>query len=136
MRQVTWRTPAIVLALLAAYIGVYFALGHNGRFDSDFYAWGLTCAFLAPVVTVAILAFAGSHWWENDVGLNLVFLGLATMPENGGLAWTFQFSHGVLSTPVLAWVVIGGPWWVVMASIWRFWLIARKGRTADDAQHG
>lgn len=116
----------MALAALAAYVGLYFALGHNGQFDQHFYAYGLTAAFVVAPLLAVVLTFARSRWWENDVGLNLVFLAIATMPENGGLAWTFLFNHGVLNAPVLAWVVIGGPWWYTMASLWRFRLISRN----------
>lgn len=128
MKPITWRTPVVALALLAVYVAAYFWFGHSGRFDSDFYAWGLVAAFAAAPLLAVALTLARSHWWENDVGLNLVFLAVATMPENGGLAWTFLFNHGVLHVPVLAWIVIGGPWWYVVANLWRFRLIARNGR--------
>lgn len=116
----------VALSALAAYAALYFVLGKNGQFDTYFYGYGLLAAFIVAPLLAVVLTFAQSHWWENDVGLNLVFLAIATMPENGGLAWTFLVNHGVLNTPVLAWVVIGGPWWYTMASLWRFRLITRN----------
>lgn len=113
--------------MVVAYyaVGYWLRLDNSSRFANDFYGAGLALAFLAVPVLIGVLALARSHWWENDVGLNLVFLAVASMPENGGLAWTFLFDDGHISTSLLTWTIIGGPWWYVACSIWRFWLIRR-----------
>jgi len=91
-------------------------------------------ATVAPPLTAGVLAALGRRWWENDVGMNMMVLAMAACPENAGLAWTFLFHHGVLNTAVLAWIVIGGPWWVVLASAWRLGIIGRMWRQEKDHQ--
>src|SRR5215469_10392849 len=108
LRPVGWRFALAMTALLGFYVGMFFVLGHSGRFDTDFYGWGLVGATVAPPLTAGVLAALGRRWWENDVGMNMMVLAMAACPENAGLAWTFLFHHGVLNTAVLAWIVIGG----------------------------
>jgi len=128
LHKLTWRFWAALAALLAIYTGAGFALAHNGRFDGDFYTTGLCVAFAAPVLFVATYTAMGKKWWRNDLGTNLVMLGLAAEPENFGLAWTFLFNHGMLTTTWLAWITIGGPWWTGMVLLWRFAILLRVNR--------
>lgn len=124
----------IAVLLLVAYyaVGYYLKADMNDRFDRDFFAYGLAAAFFAPLLLILVLAKAGSRFWENDVGLNLVFLAVATMPENGGLAWTFLVDNGHLHSALLEWTLIGGPWWVVLCNMWRLTLIRRLRKDADN----
>jgi len=50
----------------------------------------------------------GAQWWKNDVGVNLVWLEIAAICDNGLLAWAVVFNHGILNTPYLAWTFVGG----------------------------
>lgn len=98
-------------ALLAAWV----VLGHF--YDSSpalawLPKWALAAAVLAPAFFIATYTALGvlgpGKWWKTDIGINMVWLELATIGTTGWIAWAAFFNHGELNTPVQAWAYIGG----------------------------
>ena len=134
LNRITWKFWAALGVFAAFYVAMFPVLGHSGRFDSDFYSTGLAVAFVMPWLFVGGYTLLGKKWWRNDFGTNLVLLSLASEPENFGLGWTFIFNHGQLTTALLAWITIGGPWWTALVLAWRFGMLLRVNREEKNGK--
>jgi len=141
LRRVTARFWYGLLLVVAAYaVAGYFIINSSlvDRAEPDIYTWGLGAEFLAPLIFTAVYTLVTRGGWrENDMGVNLVLVELGLVPGAAVLFWTFAFSHGSLTNPVLGWVEIGSPWWTSIFLYWRNFLFirARKEGTANGNTH-
>ena len=130
LRRVTWRSWAVIAAILGAYIALgWLWLGSDDVAEAWIYRIGLTGAALMPFAFAAIYAFTGNQFWTNDVGSVIVQTAFCLVPICGPLAWVFWFQGGLLTNTMLAWLAVSGP---ALASIsllrlaYIFWRIARE----------
>lgn len=129
LRRVTWRSWAILAAILGAYIALgWLWLGSDDVAEAWIYRVGLTGAALMPLVFVAVYTATRRQWWTNDVGSVLVQTALCLVPICGPLAWVFWFQHGQLTNTMLAWLAVSGPALATVALArlaFIFWRIAK-----------
>jgi hypothetical protein len=94
----------------------------------------LLVAALAPIGFAVSYAASGQKWWQNDFGTRLVLIEAALIPMAGVLAVVFWFFHGLLNTPVMAWIEIGSPWWSAGMLIWQSRAFVRMAREDREAR--
>jgi len=133
LRKVTWRSWAVIAVLVGLWVLAGFRWSGNGRVSADLYATGLTAAFCAPFVFAAVYTATGNKWWRNDVGTSLVLVTFAMLPIAGPLALTFWFWGGVLTTSVMAWIEIGGPFASALLLCWLSFVWLRIHRDGNGA---
>lgn len=132
LRRVTWRSWAVIAAVLAAYVGLGFWFGGNGAVEEQLYKYGLLAASIAPLVLVAVYTLAGNRWYANDVGSAIVQVKLCIVLLAGPLAWVFWVQGGMLRPGFLAWAEVSAPLLVALALLRLCWVFWRIGRSRED----
>ena len=130
LHRVTWRTWALVAAILAVYVVLGWVwLGSDGAAEAWIYRVGLTGAALMPFVFAGVYTATRRKWWTNDVGSVLVQTALCLVPICGPLAYVFWFRGGSLTNTMVAWLAVSGPALAAIALTrlaYIFWRIAKE----------
>ena len=138
MRQVTWRSWAVLAAVLAAYAALGWWWSSNGAVEAWLYRVGLTAAAVLPLLFVAVYS-AAARWWANEIGTALVLAALALVPITAPLSYVFWFNGGHLTTSWLAWLAVSGPALSALILAWMcriWWRTWREGKLQRNGGSG
>lgn len=128
MKRARWAW-AVAAVLLAGWVAAG-ALFDRSTHLTWLPKWALGASVLAPAVWIAVYTAQGltgaGKWWKSDVGTNMVWLETAAIFTNGMVAWAVFFHGGLLNTPTLAWMYVGGLIAGALVITWRsvIWLRA------------
>src|SRR5487761_178061 len=125
LHEVTWRSWAALSVFIAAYIALGFWLSSNGTVEYNMYKYGLASLVLTPLILIGVYTAKGSKWWTNNVGSALVQLALGLSWTAWPLAYTFWFTHGVLSNTFVAWCEVSGPPFISLVILRLCWIFSR-----------
>lgn len=110
----------------AALVAAWVILGRF--FDSSPHlgwlpVWVQVAAAAAPlffvIVYTALGVTGGAKWWRTNLGVNMVWMKLAVFTTAGSIAWAILFNHGLINTPLAAWIYIGGSLASAIIITWR-----------------
>ena len=130
LKRITWRSWAVIAAVLGAYTALGLLLGGDGAVEEALYKWGLLGASIAPFVLTGVYAATGNKFWRNDVGSAIVQVKLCIVLFAAPLAWVFFFQGGMLKPGFVAWAEVSAPALVTLALLrlcWVFWRVHRHG---------
>jgi hypothetical protein len=131
LKQVTWRSWAVLAVLLGADVCLGFWLSGNGTVEELLYKWGLLALTVAPLLFMAVYTATGNKWWANDVGSALAVLAFGITWTAWPLAYVFWFLHGMLTVSWLAWIEVSGPALVSLAILRLCYVFARIHRAGN-----
>lgn len=128
LRRVTWRSWAVVLAIITLYIiaGVFYS--DNASIEGLIYKWSLAGGTLAPIAVTIVYTLTGNRWWTNNVGTALVRVLLSIIPFAGPLAYVFWVQNGILGPGALAWIEVSSPALSVVSLLYLCWVFYRLPR--------
>lgn len=137
MKLVSWRFWALVVGLTGAWI----VLGHF--FDKNLGVvnwvskWVIVVQPAAVILFVVIYTALGlrgpAKWWKTDFGNRIVLFPLAVFLSSCVLVWALLFHHGLINTPLSAWIYIGGYLGSDLVLLWGTYL---WGRAAHLGRNG
>lgn len=136
LKQITWRSWAVIAALAGAYTGLGFWFGGNGIVEEALYKWGLLAASLAPLVLIGVYTLTGNRWYANDVGSAIVQIKLCVVVLVAPLAWVFWFQGGMLRPGFLAWAEVSAPALVALAMLRLCYVFVRIHRSGNGKEEG
>jgi len=136
------RSWVIIGVLIVAWIVCGFFLDRT-QFGPDLYnvsIVALPAAALLFSLEYTVMGFRGSaKWWTNDLGTTIVMKDVAIITSNIVLAWAQLFNHGLIDTPLPAWIYVGGVTGAVLILVWRIlvWLrVYRQERISGRQPDG
>jgi hypothetical protein len=117
------RTAWIIAPIAVAawvVLGHFYATSPRLGWLPDWVQVAAAVCPLAFVILYTVLGLTGgAKWWRTDMGTNFVWLELAVFTTAGSVAWAVLFAHGLINTPLRAWIYIGGSLAGAVIITWR-----------------
>jgi hypothetical protein len=133
---VAWIIAPIYIAAWVV-LGLFFDTStHLGWLPAWIQVAAASCPALFVVLYTVLGLTGGAKWWKTDVGTNFVWLELAVFTTAGSIAWAVLFNHGLINTPLRAWIYLGGSLAGAIIITWRSVIFLRAEMWRRREPHG
>lgn len=128
------RSWLVIFVLVIAWVIGGF-IWDKTQFGPDLYnisVVALPFSCLLFIAEYTVMGFRGAaKWWTTEIGTRIVMKDVAIIFSSSVLAWAQLFDHGLIDTPLPAWIYVGGITGAALIILWGclIWLrIWRQGR--------